>query len=215
MQRGNSILSSHRSLLGRYCVVIRTVAILFCFIAVVPVSAADITVTAVRLRPAEGLHPTLAEITINGELTIKEIEIRTVGGRLDVRFPEYISRRGRVYPQIRLVSRQAHDAVYAALTAKTPSRTSYSSLSYAVTEWKIITAKSKIKAVATVSFNDAVAIECKVIATKFGLWVAWPARQPSGGGKWIDQVNFLDARLKDAITKDILRRHQQSQDNSS
>lgn len=173
---------------------------------------ADITVTAIRLRPAERLRPALAEVTFNGAITVKEVEVRTAGGRLDVKFPDYVSRGGRVFPQVRVLTRQARDAVNTAITSRAPSKNACEPLAFAITEWKPLTGRSKAKAVVTVTFNEAVAIECKVIESARGYWVGWPARRPSGGGKWINQVLFLDRDLKDAVSDEVLRRFHRSQD---
>lgn len=185
------------------------------FLTACAAGAADITVTGIRLRPAERLRPALAEITLNGAITVKEVEVRTAGGRLDLKFPDYVSRGGRVFPQVRVLTRQARDAVNAAVASREPSKNAYEPLSFAVTAWKPLNGKSKTKAICTVTFNAAVAIECKIIESAHGYWVAWPARRPSGGGKWINQVVFLDRDLKAAVSDEVLRRYHRSQDKSS
>lgn len=176
--------------------------------------SADITVTGIRLRPAERLWPSMAQVTFNGAITVKEVEVRTAGGRLDVKFPDYVSRSGRVFPQVRVITRQARDAVNAAITSRAPSKNAYDPLAFAITAWKPLTGRSKAKAICTVTFNEAIAIECKVIESANGYWVGWPARRPSGGGKWINQVIFIDRDLKDAVTAEVLRRYHRSQDKS-
>jgi DNA-binding cell septation regulator SpoVG len=39
---------------------------------------------------------------------------------------------------------------------------------------------------------------------KNGLWVAWPARRPKGGGQWIKQVLITDEKLRAALEQELL-----------
>jgi len=168
----------------------------------------DIIVTEVEVTPVdEGAVKGLARVLINNVLEISEIQVLKVGGRTSLKFPEYVSKKGKVYPQITVHTKQANDAILNAVTTGKPSAEKSKAISFKVTKFSRFTRPSTLKVFAAVMFNDAIEVECKIMEGKRGPWVSWPARRPEGGGKWINQVSIKNKAVKDAIEKTLLERY--------
>ncbi len=173
------------------------------------VAAREIVVTEVEVTSVdEGAVKGLATVLINNVLEIGEIQVLKVGGRTALKFPEYISKRGKVYPQITVHTKQANDALLKAIESGKASTEKAKSISFKVTKFSRFTRPSKLKVFAAVMFNDAIEVECKVMEGNKGPWISWPARKPEGGGKWIRQVAIKNKAVKDAIEKTLLERYQ-------
>ncbi len=168
----------------------------------------DIVVTEVEVAPvSEGAVKGLATIVLNNVIEISEIQVLKVGGRTSLKFPEYISKKGKVYPQITIHTKQANDAIVEAVETGMPSDEKAKAISFKVTKFSRFTRPSKLKVFAAVIFNDAVEVECKVMEGKRGPWISWPARKPEEGGRWIQQVKIRNKAVKDAIEKTLLERY--------
>ncbi|MDI6756960.1 MAG: septation protein SpoVG family protein [Endomicrobiia bacterium] len=171
--------------------------------------AREIVVTAVEVAPMdEGPVKGLAKVTINDVVEISEIQVLKVGGRTSLKFPEYISKKGKVYPQITVHTKQANDALLNAIETGKPSAGKAKAISFKVTKFSKFTRPSKLKVFAAVMFNDAIEVECKIMEGNKGPWVSWPARKPDDGGrKWINQVAIKNKAVKDAIEKTLQERY--------
>lgn len=169
-------------------------------------AGADITVTAVTLSAASGENR--AELTLNNAILIREVRLLTIGGRQALRFPEYVSRAKKVFPQVVLRTRQSRDAV---MTAVATGRGGISEkpVRFEIDAFRPYRKRSSLKVLATVVFNGAVAIECKVIEGRNGPWIAWPARK-GADGRWVDQVEITDKRLREAVEQDLLTKYMTS-----
>jgi len=168
----------------------------------------DVIVTEVEVTPVdEGAVKGLARVLINNVLEISEIQVLKVGGRTSLKFPEYVSKKGKVYPQITVHTKQANDAILNAVTTGKPSGEKSKAISFKVTKFSKFTRPSKLKVFAAVMFNDAIEVECKIMEGNKGPWVSWPSRRPEGGGKWINQVAIKNKAVKDAIEKTLLERY--------
>ena len=169
--------------------------------------AGDISITEIKIKHVEGRE--IAEITVNNFLKISEIGVSRPGGRTLIKFPEYVSKKMRVYPQARFLTRQANEAVRNAVETGKPSVSKGSAFGYKITRYSPYRKTSKLKAFITLNFCDAVEVECKIIETKGGPMVAWPSRKPSSDGKWIDQVSIIDKRIRENIELDLLEKYYQ------
>lgn len=168
----------------------------------------DIVVSEVEVTPVdEGAVKGLARVLINNVLEISEIQVLKVGGRTSLKFPEYVSKTGKIYPQITIHTKQANDAIVKAIETQKPSTEKSKTISFKVTKFSKFTRPSKLKVFAAVMFNDAIEVECKVMEGSKGPWISWPSRRPEGGGKWIKQVNIKNKAVKDAIEKTLLERY--------
>jgi len=156
-------------------------------------------VTSVNID--QGKSGATAEITINNALTIREISVQNVGGRTLVKFPQSVSKHGKIFPQVRLTSRPAREAVYAAIEKKTSS-SQWAPLTFEVAKITRYGKKSALKAFVVVIFGGGVEVECRVISGKSGLFVGWPARKE--GNRWLNQVTIEDQKLKDSVESAVI-----------
>ena len=174
-------------------------------------SVAPILVTGVKVIPPEPGRTgdkTTAELTFNNSLKIREIGLSEAGGRRILKFPEYVSKNKRAYPQAFLLTRQALDAARRAVESERPDEHDEPApLSYSIASITPYRKPSNLKAFASVVFNGSLQVECRIIDGASGPWVAWPARKPRGGGRWIQQVVFVDMDLKRHIEKDLIARY--------
>lgn len=188
---------------GTFCALL---LFLNAFLFTVPAVAAGgerIIVTDVRLNPSGDL----AEITINGCMEIKDITVMRSGGRVEAKFPEYVSRRKRVYPQVTPLTAQAREAIHEALASGRPRAEKTPATKYAITRFSPLSIKSNLKVIAAVSFNDSIEVECKVLEGRNGPWVAWPSRRTKERGRWFRQVVITDKRMKESIEQELLDRY--------
>jgi DNA-binding cell septation regulator SpoVG len=118
-----------------------------------------------------------------------------------LKFPESISKRGRLFPQIRLRTPMVKDTVYRAI-AERSATSQWKPLAWHITKITRYEKKSSLKAFAKVDFGDGLEIECRVLTGPRGLWVAWPARKQDD--TWVDQVMFIDTALKHAVESAVI-----------
>lgn len=193
--------------MGNNCFLFMRTLVTACLLwgaVVIAVWSADIVVTGVAVHSVAGA--TLADITLNNGLELREVRVLSIGGRQALRFPEYVSRSKKVFPQVVLRTRQAREAATAAVTERR-SAASAPRLNFAVEKFQPYRKRSALKVFATVVFNDAVEVECKVLEGKNGPWVAWPARKEQDSRRWVDQVSFPDKKLKEAVEQDLLTKY--------
>lgn len=173
--------------------------------------AKSIVVTEVKIEPASGKKNLkgYAEIVLNGSLKVREIQVLEIAGQTKLKFPYYVSRQGKVYPQVVIHTKEANETIFEAIKGGKISQ-EVIPLEFEVT--KIFPYKGKkLEAFASVTFNQAVTVECKIMSGKKGiLWVAWPARPSKVAGEgWIKQVIILDKELKKEVENELLRAYQE------
>ncbi|MBN2406531.1 MAG: septation protein SpoVG family protein [Elusimicrobia bacterium] len=162
--------------------------------------ASEISVTELTV---EG---NMATVTINDVVQIKEVEIL----EKDVKFPSYTSGSGKVFEQVRFTDDASRKEVAEAILNNQPSKKAIRKISYKVSKMSPYDKQgSSLKAFASVTFNGAMEVDCKVMKSKRGddFWVAWPARPPDkskGETKWVDQVSVTNKKVKMIIEKDII-----------
>lgn len=195
--------------------------LLGCLLAVsfaVPVFAADeIYVTSVEKTPVEdgGAVKEMATIVLNDCIKVKEIQVIKVGGRISLKYPTYVSKAGKEYPQFEPLTKQAKDEIEKAVEKGKPSSSASKSISYKISKYSRFTRQSSLKVFAAVDFNNAVRIECKVMESGKGPWISWPSRKPEGGGKWVKQILITNKKLKDAVEKALMDKYKSSASESS
>jgi len=170
-----------------------------------------VTVTDVEVVPVEGGGTTkaIASIVLNSAIKISEIEVRKVSGVTRLRYPRYVNKRGRIYPQIKILDPAVEKAIVSAIDRKEPSSTTSNKISYRVSKYSPFTrGGSSLKVFCAVTFNNKVKIECKIFEGKWGPWVAWPARKPEEGGGWINQIEIKDKQLKKVVEKALMKRYE-------
>jgi DNA-binding cell septation regulator SpoVG len=175
----------------------------------------DIKVTAVKVIDKQEYGKPFAELEINKAIKIREIEIIGTGEKQELRFPAYHSSRKKVYPQVRLLTPQAVEAARRAVITRQADNAGVpgaAALRYKIVSLKRFRRPSSIKALATVRFNNALDVECKVMDGRNDRWIAWPARKPSGGGQWIKQVTITDETLRGAVEAELLDAYEHGSD---
>ncbi len=156
--------------------------------------AKDISVTQVKVMGNE------AEVEINNVLTVREIKVNREGA-LSLKFPETVSKSGRVYPQITLTSKQADEAVRKAISTE--------KIEGPIVEWDLAKdlklkdlrrhPRKKGQYFAMISFGEAIEVSCQFVKQGETVKVRWPARPPENqGGKWSNQVYFKKKEIRSA-----------------
>jgi DNA-binding cell septation regulator SpoVG len=167
-----------------------------------------IAVTRVELRAGGAPSEKQADIVVNGAVAIRNVRFSRIGGRTEVRFPEYVSRKKRVYPQVRMLTREAADVIRSSLeTGRCSPPGSPSILQCRISRFSMMRSRSNLKAIAAVTVNGAIEIECKVMGGKNGPWIAWPAHRSGSDGKWVPDVRITDKRAREEIEIALLDRY--------
>ncbi len=170
-----------------------------------------LTVTEVEVTPVSGAGTTkaIASVVLNNAIKISEIKVKDIAGRTKLDFPAYVNKRGKVYPQIKILDPAFEKEVTDAIVRKEPSSKPSSQISYKVSKYSPFTrGGSKLKVFCAMTFNNKIEIECKIMEGKWGGWVSWPARAPEGGGTWINQVELKDKKLKSVVEKSLTDKYE-------
>ncbi|NIM03991.1 hypothetical protein GTN66_07610 [bacterium] len=170
-----------------------------------------ITVTRVKVEPLENEKGAVgvAKAMLNECIVVREIKVMKVNDKTVLKFPEYISSKGIVYPQIKFLTEEARKAVIEAVETGEPSKNKVKQVSFKVTDWYRLKGTGKRKVNAEVTFNNAVAVSCGIMEGKRGPWVAWPARPPEKHKRqWIKQIYIYDKEIKKAVERLLLTKYE-------
>ncbi|MFH2070665.1 MAG: hypothetical protein ABIJ11_05575 [Elusimicrobiota bacterium] len=186
--------------------------------AILPLAVAQNTpnVIVTDIKKTDRGHKQSAEIVLNNLIRIKEIQVTREAGRTTVKFPAYISRKGRVYPQVKILSEELMDAI--TKTIETGEGTRVDALSgktdFRINRFSPYRGKnSPLKVFASVVFNNALEIECKImegVSRKTGRpykFVSWPSRKDDSSGRWLKQVEITQKHHRNKIEKALLNRY--------
>jgi len=169
-----------------------------------------LVVTSVKVKKK------VASVVLNNAILINEVRVKKVGSKTILKFPEYISKSGRIYPQIKFLDPSVKTAIRRAILSKKPSSKKINKISYRIGKFsKFRREGSKLKYFCSVIFNDKVEIECKIMEGNRGPWVSWPARPPKGGGKWINQISIANKKVKNIVERELLERYKEEEMGSS
>jgi len=170
-----------------------------------------ISVTRVKVEPVENEEGVVgvAKVMLNECIVVREIKVMKVDDKTVLKFPEYISKKGIVYPQIKFLTEKARNAVVKAIETKEPAENRVKRVSFKVTDWFRLRRAGKRKVNVEVTFNNAVAVSCGIMEGKRGPWIAWPARPPEKGRhRWIKQIYIYDKGVKKAVEKLLLTKYE-------
>ncbi len=191
------------------------VVFLFSLVAVAAekrkVNSETISVTRVKVEPVENKEGVvgIAKVMLNECIVVREIKVMKVGDKTVLKFPEYISKKGTIYPQIKFLRGEARNNIIRAIKTKEPSRNKVKQISFKVTDWYRLRGAGMRKVNVEVTFNNAVAVSCGIMEGKGGPWIAWPARPPEKDRRqWIKQIYIYDKRIKKAVEKLLLTRYE-------
>ena len=170
-----------------------------------------ISVTRVKVEPVENEEGVVgvAKVMLNECIVVREIKVMKVDDKTVLKFPEYISKKGIVYPQIKFLTEKARNAVVKAIETEKPAENRVKRVSFKVTDWFRLRRAGKRKVNVEVTFNNAVAVSCGIMEGKRGPWIAWPARPPEKGRhRWIKQIYIYDKGIKKAVKKLLLTKYE-------
>ena len=195
-----------------------SVFLAFSVLHVVPVSAADeIYVTSVEKSPVEdgGAVKELATIVLNDCIKVKEIQVIKAGGRATLKYPVYVSKRGKEYPQFEVLTKQATDEIEKAVSSGKPSSKQVKAISYKISNFSPLRGQSARKVNVNIDFNNAVRVFCGVMESKKGPWISWPSAKNESTGKYVKQVLVTNKKLQDAVEKALLEKYSAGSKESS
>ena len=177
-----------------------------------------LTVTEVEVTSVSGAGTTkaIASVVLNNAIKISEIKVKEIGGNTRLEYPAYVNKKGKVYPQIKILDPAFEKDVIDAIVRKEPAAKTSNQISYKVSKYSPFTrGGSKLKVFCAMTFNNKIEIECKIMEGKWGGWVSWPARAPEGGGTWINQVEIKDKKLKSVVEKTLTDKYDSESGGSS
>lgn len=153
-------------------------------------------------------------VTINDVIIIKEIKLKKtkIGQReiVNIEFPTYVSKRGRAYPQVVVHDKEVNDKIIKALTTTTAENISGD---IPLPKFKLgkyspyRQSRSSLKVFASVIFEDAIEIECKIMEGRYGPWISWPSRKDETTNKWVKQVVFKSKEYQKKVEQEVLSKY--------
>ncbi|MBU0952534.1 MAG: hypothetical protein KKH91_06930 [Elusimicrobia bacterium] len=173
----------------------------------------DILITNIKISNTNGT--TQAEIDLNDLIKIKGINIKKNEGKTLLEFPSYSTKTGRVYEQVKILSKTLYSQIIEAINkpAEKAAKNSNQEMGFEISKfYKYNNSKSKLKVFAEVAFGQAISIECKIFEGKSGPWVGWPERKE--GKNWVKIVLFKK-EFKEKIENVLLQRYTALKDESS
>jgi DNA-binding cell septation regulator SpoVG len=165
----------------------------------------EIYVTSVKKSPVENSNA--ISVVLNDCIEVKEIQVNNVGGKIALKYPTYIAKKGKEYPQFKPLTKQAKDEIERAVSTGKLSTESAKSVTFRIAKFSKYMVPSTLKVFAAVDFNDAVRVECKILDGVKGPWVSWPARKPKNSRKWIKQVLIINEKVKNDVEKELLNKY--------
>jgi hypothetical protein len=157
------------------------------------------------------LEGDMASVTLNDALQVREIKLTKVGEKTSLRFPEYVSKRGKAYPQVTVHSKKAYDNILESVSSGQPSKEKAKSIKFRVGEPQILSSPTR-RANCEITFNDAVSITVGVLKSKREggnpYWLGYPGRRDEASGKYVNQVVITNPKLKKAVEEAVLEKFQ-------
>jgi len=156
-------------------------------------------------------------IVLNNAIEVNDIKIKKYGSSNIIAYPSYISETtGKEFKQVRVISTQAKKAIEDAIfNNRIAHNFNPTQMNFSIT--KLTPYKkdgSPVKAFVTVTFNDAIEVDARVMSGKYGLWVAYPTKNITNrkGQKllsYMKQFNIIDKDLKKKVDTAILNKYRE------
>ncbi|OGS28144.1 MAG: hypothetical protein A2297_08625 [Elusimicrobia bacterium RIFOXYB2_FULL_48_7] len=165
----------------------------------------ELIVTGVKTYDISDIS--FADIELNSQIKIKGIIVKQGSGNVSLEFPRYTSSTGRVYEQVRILDVTLTEKIAEFIRLKLPVKETKSTgydIPFEITKFYPYKKVSKLKAFAEVVFAGSVSIECRIMESKSGPWVAWPERKENS--IWIKVVLFKKT-FKNKLDRAILQRY--------
>ncbi|MBT9132065.1 hypothetical protein B9J77_04820 [candidate division NPL-UPA2 bacterium Unc8] len=168
-----------------------------------------IIVTELNIETVNGKE--MLEIILNDRIQVREIEIiGEFAGRTIIKFPAYISRRGSYYPCLEVLKEELQKEIIRAVESGESSDKRPGKLRWEITRLAEFTGHSRTRAHFSITFNDALRINGRIVERADGtVWISWPARPPQEGERgWQRQVEILDRTLRRSIEKALIENYE-------
>lgn len=182
-------------------------------LAAVSMASAEVVVTAVSVQTVDGKK--MAEVELNKALKIREIEVREVGGQISLKYPEYVTKSGRRYPDVEILDEAAEKVILKAIkSGKTETIAPKTKATYVVSDvFRLRNPKTRLGTV-KMDFFGSVRVSFGVMKSNRPgsdpYWVAKPARPKKPGekgrGNFIDRVDITNRALREAAFAEIIRK---------
>jgi DNA-binding cell septation regulator SpoVG len=154
-----------------------------------------------------------ASVTINDAIQVRDVKIIKTGGRTTLKFPEFVTKRGKAYPQVTVSSKKAYDAIVQAVTSGKPSKEKAKSIKFRVDEPHLLRSPVR-RANVEVSFNDAFSVTLGVLKSKRAdgnpYWIGYPGRRDDASGKYLNEVVITNPKLKKAVEDAALEKFERA-----
>jgi DNA-binding cell septation regulator SpoVG len=118
----------------------------------------------------------------------------------DIAFPVYIG-KGKVYKQFSILKRDFKQYLVNSL-AQNQILPKTKNTSFKVNKFSILKTHKKIKAFASVIFDDDIEVECRIMQINDRLWVAWPSNK--NNNNWVKDFRFINRDLKEQVEKKLI-----------
>ena len=187
----------------------------------------EIYVTEIEKKPVINKnYSEIATVVLNNCIEIRDIRIIKTEKKIKLIYPTYISKNEIEYSQIKLLTKQANDEIEKAVLFSTPSVSPIGKpVTYKISKFSRYKGDSALKVFASVDFNDAIRVECKIMQSYRRPWVSWPAYasttelladkkatmdEPADkvkNNEWVNQVIIINKKLKSDVEKALLERY--------
>lgn len=175
---------------------------LFCFCQII---YAEMTINKIEMQDDK------FTIVLNNALQISNITLSKKNGEFDIVFPVYAS-KGKIYIQFNIINRKFRNQLTEAIAKKEEQKEIVDTV-FVINKFSLYRKKAKIKAFASVIFNDDIEVECRIMDGKNGLWVAWPSNKV--GDKWHSNFKFIDRKTKNGVENLLIKEYTKKLNNEN
>jgi len=148
------------------------------------------------------------DIVFNNQIKIKNVVLEKVNDSYIIKFPTYISKKGKIYPQIKILTNELKEKIIDSILHNNIQQDN-SELSWEIKKFYQYqkNKESNLKMFCSINFDNELEIDCKIMENKSGnTYVLWPSKKSFTGNTNIKQV-LIKKNLKEKIEKELLKRY--------
>ncbi|AKL97529.1 septation protein SpoVG family protein [Endomicrobium proavitum] len=178
----------------------RIISILFFIFVFAQFAFADLKVTSVSQNGGK------YAVVFNNSIKISNLSLnQNIAARVE--FPSYKG-KNKQYKQFSLLKRDYASYLAGVLKSRSADGSADLKTDFKINKFDALKKKSSIKAFASIIFEDTVEVECRVMDSGRGLWIAWPSRKEAG--KRVKEFEFTDKNLKIEVETALVRRYKEN-----
>lgn len=146
-------------------------------------------------------------VTINNVIVIKDIKLIHSKDKTEIILPNYTTEKEKKYDLVSFLNKNFYNKVLESVMSCNFENTNrIEEPKFRINKFIVNRSlNSKIKVFASVVFDDQLEVECKILKTKRGLIVLWPAKNENG--KWISVFEFKSEKYKEKIEKELISKY--------